>query len=138
MRSLLAVAFLAVLSLSACAPDDQEFDISALLPEHHLLFRQAADDLNKRHPNIAHFSFSTDAHSYALYAQPSEPDILAETSELQPFFPGWGWEVRFSIEYLSQKPKGSQFSTFQISAEHELCHVLGIDHSHGNPVGSHC
>ena len=93
MRLFVALLLAATL-LGACAPDDQEFDISSLIPRHQAAFRLAAGDLNLQRANIAHFTFSDDARSFAHY---SEITPGTDANTILTHLPTWiGWEIRFS------------------------------------------
>ena len=118
--------------LCACAPDDQEFNISALIPRHQEEFKNAAQVLNQTLPRLAHFTFSDDAISEAHYGV---SDDGARARTYPDFYTSWtGHHIRFDPYYI----KITTLSDFPIVARHELCHVLGFTHDNGDPPGGYC
>ncbi len=128
MKYTTIVVALMALWFTGCAPDDQVFNISALTPEHQLIFLTAMDDLNSRKPDAV-FKSSPDGISAVGYGQPASGAIAIT---YPPTLWNRGWYILFSIDILNYKSHLLRIST------HELCHVLNVEHGEGNPQGSHC
>lgn len=127
MKSIiLALALLA--SVLGCAPDDQMFDISALTSRHQVIFIEAMLDLNERYPDRASFALGEDANSVAVYGEP-EPGKAATTYGNKATF----WRIVFSLSILYDHPR-----LIDMYTTHELCHVIEIGHSEGNPSPGSC
>ena len=124
MKSILLL-FSLLFFLPACAPDDQNFDLSALSPRHRLQFEQAGNDLNRSEPNAVFVFDNPQANSSAYYGE-TNPDAQATTYTM--IIGLLGWQIAF-------QPSTMDFSDdclYWISV-HELKHVLRYDHVPGNP-----
>lgn len=107
------------------------FDISALTDRHQAVFVEAMLDLNERYPDLASFTLGKDANSTAVYGE-AESGMVA-TVHHKSFPSPLIWHIIFepwSINF-------DDSSLFDIT-QHELCHVIGFNHSDGNPDLGHC
>lgn len=121
-----------ILIFIGCAPDKQEinrdFNDTQLIPQHRLLLREAARQIESKYPTSGSFIFSDSGESYIIYGDPEVKDAAASTR-----WTGISWLIIF-------RPL-SQFFVLEelyILTAHELCHTIELNHSTGNPNPGSC